>query len=332
MARIAVTGASGNVGTALLRVLQRAGHELMGVSRREPPDVEPYRGVRWHPIDIGAPDAVDRLTAAFAGADAVVHLAWLIQPGHDRELLRRVNQGGSRAVLGACRSAGVGHLVHMSSVGTYAAAHGQWKAENWSTAGVPTSSYSVDKAACEAMLDAVDDLLVTRVRPALILQPEAASEISRYFIGRLVPRVLLRRSVLRFAPLPRDFAVQFVHADDVAAALAAVLARRVGGAVNLAADPVIDRAAFARALGSVGPPLPSRVLRAGAELTWRAHLQPTDGGWVDLAFAVPMLLTDRARAELDWTPGHRADDVLGRFVDALRRGEGHSGPLLYPRG
>lgn len=44
--RIVVTGASGNVGTALLRRL-RGEHELVGVVRRPPPPVAPYDGMRW---------------------------------------------------------------------------------------------------------------------------------------------------------------------------------------------------------------------------------------------------------------------------------------------
>ena len=121
--RIVVVGASGNVGTAVLRRLRREpGSELAGVARRLPgPDAgEPYDGVEWHSCDIGAPDAADRLARIFAGADAVVHLAWQIQPSHDRGTLYRTNVGGSRAVIEAAVRAGVPALVYASSVGAYA--------------------------------------------------------------------------------------------------------------------------------------------------------------------------------------------------------------------
>ena len=145
--KVVVTGASGNVGTALLRALAASGHSVLGVSRRVPPRVPPYADVAWHSIDIGRPDATDRLSEVFAGVDAVVHLAWLLQPSRDRELLKQVNQGGTRAVIDACARADVPHLVHMSSLGTYAAAAKQVKDETWSTAGIDNSSYSIDKAA-----------------------------------------------------------------------------------------------------------------------------------------------------------------------------------------
>ena len=330
--KIAITGASGNVGTALLRRLSTDGDaDIVGISRRPPPRIEPYASAEWRAIDISKPSCEQQLREAFRGVDAVVHAAWAIQPSHDRGLLRATNQGGSRAVATAAREVGVRHLVHMSSVGTYAAAPGQWKDESWPATGVATSSYSVDKAACEAMLDEITDLLITRVRPALILQPAAASEISRYFIGNLVPVTLLRPKFLRLAPLPRQVAVQFVHADDVADAVVRILRTQSGGAFNLAADPALDRDEFATIFGGVGPPAPPALLRTMAELTWRVRLQPTDAGWIDLGLSVPLMTTARARDSLGWRPRHTLPDILRTFVDALQRGAGAAGPVLYPR-
>lgn len=328
--RIVVTGASGNVGTALLRRIGNR-HIVVGVSRRRPPAVAPYGDAQWAEVDISADDAARRLSDVFSGADAVVHLAWLIQPGHDRNRLRRTNQGGTRAVADAVTAAGVPHLVHMSSTGTYAAApRGAWADESWPTTGVPTSSYSVDKAAAERIVAGRKfDLSVTR--PTLILQPEAASEISRYFIGPLVPAGLVRPSLMRLVPWPTEFVLQLVHAEDVADALVRIVERRALGAFNLAAAPVLDRAALRLRFGGLGPPAPLKVVRAAAAATWRARLQPTDEGWIDLAASVPLLDTSRARAELDWAPAHRGDDVLDSFLQAMHERRGHAGPLLHQR-
>lgn len=330
--RIVITGASGNVGTALIRQLDHeGGHELIGVARRTPPDIEPYGSVRWVSLDLAAAEAPDRLAQACAGADAVIHLAWLIQPSHDRAKLRSANQGGTRAAVAAVQRAGVPHLVHMSSIGTYAPApRGAWVDESWPTTGVGSSTYSVDKAACERIVaDATDT--VTTVRPTLILQPDAASEVARYFLGPLMPTSLLHPRLFRFAPWPREIRLQFVHAADVAAALSAIVARRPGGAVNLATDQVIDRARARELFGGLAPPLPMRAARAAATASWHLRLQPVDGGWVDLAGAVPLLRSDRARQELAWTPVHAGDATLIEFLRALRERRGHPGPLLRPR-
>ncbi|HEX4392246.1 MAG TPA: NAD-dependent epimerase/dehydratase family protein [Mycobacterium sp.] len=331
MSRVVVTGASGNVGTALLRRLT-AEVDVLGISRRQPPHVDPYSSAEWVTIDISASDARDRLATAMAGADAVVHLAWQIQPGRDREQLRRTNQGGTAAVFDAAERADVPQVVHMSSVGAYSAAPPHtFVEESWATAGIATSSYSVDKAAAERIAGTASIDTVTIVRPGLILQPDAASEIARYFIGPLIPVSALHRRLLRFVPWPSDLATQFVHADDVAAAISTILDRRPAGAFNLAAEPLIDRQHVRELFGGVLPGLPRRVLRELVDLSWRAHLQPTDAGWIDLAFDSPLLRTDRARTELDWSPVHSTADTLMSFVDALHHRRGGTRPLLQPR-
>jgi nucleoside-diphosphate-sugar epimerase len=83
--KVVVTGASGNVGTGLLRALAGAtpAHEVVGVCRRPPPPDPPYDMARWHAVDLSAPGAAAALAEPFAGADAVVHLAWAIQPARD---------------------------------------------------------------------------------------------------------------------------------------------------------------------------------------------------------------------------------------------------------
>jgi nucleoside-diphosphate-sugar epimerase len=329
--RIVVTGASGNAGTALLRRLSTTGeHELVGLSRRRPPGEPPYGAAEWVTVDLGQAGAADELAPVFAGADAVVHLAWAIQPQRQPEILRRVNQDGTAAVVDAAIAAGVPHLVHQSSVGTYAPGPGCTVDESWPASGVPSSVYSVDKAAAERIVTRAEKhMTVTRVRPALIFQDDAASEIARYFLGPLVPRALVRRGLLRHAPFPETLAFQLVHADDLAAALELVLRARPVGAVNVAAPPAIDRAAFAEVFGGVGPPLPVAAIRAAAAAAWHARLIPTEPGWVDLAAQVPCMDTGRLEV-LGWHAEHDAGAVLGGFVDALRRGQGAAGPLLFP--
>src|SRR5512133_3540977 len=107
---IAVTGASGNLGTALLRRLTAPDSgvaEVRGLARRQPPDVAPYAGVRWHLADLGEPSS-DAVVAEFVdGADAVVHLAWALQPGRQPERLRWVNVGGTLRVVRAAVAAEV---------------------------------------------------------------------------------------------------------------------------------------------------------------------------------------------------------------------------------
>lgn len=331
--RLLITGASGNVGTALLRRLSGTAHQVLGVSRRDPGKIAPYDAVQWHTVDLAAPNAEELLTVACEGVDTVIHLGWAIQPGRDRQLLRRTNQGGTRAVVHAVRTAGVRHLIHMSSVGAYSPGPQDVPVnEDWPTQGIASSSYSVDKSAAERIVDelAGSTTVLTKVRPSLILQPDAASEIARYFIGPLLPAALIRRPVLRCAPWPAALRLQFVHADDVADALVRIAESGLSGALNLASQPVVDRDLARGIFGGIGPSLPTRLLRAGATLSWLARLQPTEPGWLDLGLGVPLLDTGRAWDELGWRPSLPADEVFSQFLTALSRSQGGQGPLLYP--
>ncbi|MGS0687308.1 NAD-dependent epimerase/dehydratase family protein [Nakamurella sp. GG22] len=347
--RIVIVGASGNVGTALLRLLASGSVkfssrknvsddppvDVIGVTRRTPPSDTPYDVARWHSVDISAPAAADRLVEVFDGADAVVNLAWGFQPTHDADRLERVGVGGLRAVAQASARAGVGQLVHMSSVGAYRRAErGQRVDESWPTDGVPSSVYSRHKAAAERILDDFESgpgagTVVTRFRPGIVLQRAAGSALLRYGVPGYVPSRLI--TALPLLPLDRNLAVPVVHADDLAAAVLAAVERRADGAFNIAAEPVITRDDIAAALGSRPVQFPAPALRAVVAATWHAHLQRIDAGWIDLAFAVPALDTTRARTELGWQPAVDARDALREVVAGMRDAASTSSPVLRRR-
>ena len=340
---VAVTGASGNLGSALLRRLTAPDSgvaEVRGLARRQPPDQAPYDRVRWHPVDLAQTTSEDRLPAFLEGADALVHLAWAIQPGRRPELLHEVNVEGTRRVMRAAASAGVRHVVHLSSLGAYApAAVGQTVTEDWPVTGIPSAQYSRDKSAAELVVRQVvgrrPDTTLTIVRPTLVLQPEAASAIGRYFLGPVVFAALraVPGAVARFLPLATpDLHLGFVHADDVADALVRILDRRAPGPFNLTAEPLVDAGGLARALGTVRVPVPALVVRAALAAAFHARLVPTEPGWLDIARRAPALDSTRARTLLGWEPTHPGDEVLRQFVAALAAGEGAPSPVLRPEG
>jgi nucleoside-diphosphate-sugar epimerase len=340
---VAVTGASGNVGTALLRRLTAPGSgaaQLRALARRHPPDVPPYRDVQWHLTDLGQDSSELGVARFLDGVDAVVHLAWALQPGRRPEELHRVNVGGTRRVIRAAATAGVAQFVHMSSIGAYTPGSvGVRVAEDWPTTGVPSSQYSRDKSEAERVARVVagrhPDMTLTVVRPTFILQPAAASQIGRYFLGPLVYSALrMLPGAARRLPLPLpNLALSFLHTDDVADALTRMLDRRAPGPFNLAAEPLLGSDALAEALvGSRRIRVPVLPLRAAMQAAFAAHVIPTEPGWLDMGTRLPALDSQRARRLLDWTPAHRSDEVLAQFVAALVRGDGAPGPLLRPAG
>lgn len=341
--RVVVVGGSGNVGTAVLRRFAQDATvtSVVAVARRTPRDrpPPPYDVATWVACDVGARDADEQVTAtlaaAFAGADAVVHLAWAIQPTHDRARLRATNVVGTRRVVQAAARAQVPHLVVASSVGAYSPSPGdEPRDESWPTGGVRSSQYSVDKAAVEALLDRAEDrtgVRVARLRPALVFQHDAGHEIARYFLGPLVPERLVdgRAPVL---PWPRGLRVQAVQADDLADAFREAVVRQARGAFNVAGPGILrgpDVAALvARArLREVPVGLARAALAAG----WHARAVPVGPGWLDMGMAAPVLDTTRAERELDWRPRRTGVQALHELVTGIGAGAGTASPPMRPR-
>lgn len=320
--RIVVTGATGNVGTPLIRRLldDPAVEAITGVVRRPPAD--PIAGLDWLAVDIAREDAAAPLAETFRGADAVVHLAWVISPSHDRDYMGAVNVEGSRRVFTAAAAAGVPTLIHASSVGAYSPGPKNSPVdESWPTGGVPTSTYSRHKATVERILDEFEahhpSIRVVRMRPGLIFQRQASSEIARYFLGPLVPRPLLRKKFLPVVPAVDRIALQSLHAEDAAAAYHLAITREVRGAFNLAADPILDAPTLGDVLDTRPVPVPAAPLRLLVDLTWRLHLQPTEAGWLDMGRDVPLMDVTRARTELGWTPTYSSSEALLTLLDGM---------------
>jgi UDP-glucose 4-epimerase len=329
--RIVVLGATGNVGTALLRALRhRDGtDEVVGVARRHPGPSVRGDAASWIAADI-ARDPLDFL----GGADAVVHLAWKIQPSHDEGEMRATNVDGSGRVLDAVGSAGVPRLVYASSVGTYAPGPKEPRVdESWPATGIDSSTYSRHKAAVERMLDRFEadhpDTATVRLRTSLVFQRRAASEVHRLFLGRWAPWRLPRP--LRVVPRVPRLVAQATHADDIADAYVRAILGDATGAFNVAAESPLTPEIIAEVTGSRLVPAPAGALRAAASVTYRARLHPAEPGWLDMALETPLMDTTRARAELGWRPARTGVDALRELLAGIADGAGDDTAPLHPR-
>jgi UDP-glucose 4-epimerase len=339
--RVLVTGATGNMGTSLLARLRDRPDitEVVGLARR-PPGAAPGEQAgadRWVAADL----VTDALAPVLEGIDTVVHLAWAIQPSRRPSVLWDTNVVGTRRLLDAAAEAGVGCVVHASSVGAYAPqardADGtppRRVDERWPTDGIATSSYSVAKAYVERCLDAFEEaqpsVRVVRLRPAITAKAGAATRVRRLFLGALLPRRLLRPGQLPVVPDIRGAGFQAVHTDDVADAIVRAVTRDVHGAFNLAADPWLSFRDLADLAGARTVPLPRAAARPLVAATWHARLHPLDPGWIDLASTAPALDAGRAREELDWSPRCSSEEVVREALTAMAEGEGDGTPPLTP--
>ena len=327
--RVAVVGATGNLGTALLRALahEPAVTDVVGVARRLPR--EQFAKTRWRTADI----AWDDLTDVFRDVDAVVHLAWLFQPTHDPMTTWRVNAEGSARVFAAVAAAGVKTLAYSSSVGAYSPRHDDQPVdEAWPTHSLPWAAYGREKAYVERALDTIEAanpaMRVVRFRPGFVFQRTAVTEQRRLFGGPLLPGTLLRPGRLPAVPLPAGLRFQALHADDVADAFRRALVTDVAGAFNLAAEPIVDATVLGQVLRTRTIRLPRRLVRAGVAAAWRLHLVPADAALLDLVLSLPLMDTSRARRELGWSPQHTSAEALTEFFEGVADGAGGAMPPL----
>jgi ferritin-like metal-binding protein YciE/nucleoside-diphosphate-sugar epimerase len=327
--KVVVTGATGNAGTSTVQALSESQEidEIIGLARREPTWAPPKTS--WVEANILSSD----LSTIFEGADAVIHLAWAIQPSRDAVTLERINVEGSRRVFEAVAAAGVPKLVHASSVGAYSRGPKDREVdEGWPTEGTSTSFYSRHKVAVERELDRFEadnpETRVVRLRPALIFKDEAATEIRRLFVGPFLPNFLLRRGLLPALPRVQRLRFQAVHSEDVGRAYLRAVLADVDGAFNIAAEPPLSPEEMAERIGVRSFPVPARVVRRLADLSWKMRLQPTPPGWLDMALNVPLMSSERAHQELGWEPRHSGVEALEELLEGLREGHGAKTPPL----
>lgn len=269
--RIAVTGAAGDFGTAILRALtddERAS-ELIGIDRA-PLRLE-HPKLRTESCDVRS----ERLGDLFAGCEAVIHLAFILIPGHDTDEAHSINQDGTENVLARSAAAGVGRLVVASSLSAHGAPRNGLPVVDEQTAleRDPDHFYFREKAEVEAMLDrweAADPRrapVITRLRPGFVYGPDFSN-----------PALELMGTPL--AVVPDDGGrTQLVHQGDLAHAFIEAAFRDVPGAFLLVTEDSIALEDLARLSGGRVVRVPPAAARAALDATHALRLSPISGDW-----------------------------------------------------
>jgi nucleoside-diphosphate-sugar epimerase len=255
---IAVTGASGLVGQRLLPRLAEQEHvtRLIGLDVRDP--LRRVRNLEFHRVDIGGAELKPLLDAA----DVLVHLATVVDPIPDETLMARVNVEGTRRVLEAAAAVGVRKVIRVSS----AAVYGAWPnnpvplTEDATLRPNPGFAFAAERAEIERLgaewRDAHPGTVIGVLRPVRTAGTEPRDW--------LVPALRPGPAVPEHADDPP---VQFVHVDDVAAAVDLARRERLDGAFNVAPDGSIPGDQVRSLMGAPPKvPLPERV--AGRLVRW----------------------------------------------------------------
>lgn len=327
---VAVTGPTGEIGVAALRALDaspRVGR-VIGMARRpfEPAEHGLSGKISYRRGDVLDRDSVEGLVA---GADVVVHLAFIIVG--DPDAARSINLEGSRNVFEATVAAGAKRLVYTSSVAAYGFHEDNPRplTEDVPTRGSEGFYYSAHKAELERLLD---ETLAGSGVDAWVFRPCIVAGAGAPLLIETLVRSLPLYGQLRLArriadlipflgPILPDPGIPFqlVHTDDVAEALlAAVEGGGRPGRYNLAGPGTMSLSRMARALGWFSVPVPGVAVDTLDELLRRIPGMPPEAAWLT-AFRVPVLLDcSKARRELSWEPRWDVEATLQETIAGAR--------------
>ena len=264
--RVAVTGASGYVGARLVERLE-CEHRIdrvLALDLRPPPrPFGPKTTFLQH--DVSTPLGREPLDG---GIDALVHLAYVLNPGHDRERAHRVNVDGTENVLRTVADAGVRKVIYFSSTSVYGA-HPDNPPEL--TEDLPPRplrgfQYSEDKVLAEAIVQEfaarTPGVEATILRGSPVMWPNADNFISRAFLKPLLVAVI-----------GYDPPMQFLHEDDVVDVLARCVLGTSSGLYNVGGDGAIRWSEMARMIGRRLVSLPAPVLYGATAAAWALRVQ-----------------------------------------------------------
>lgn len=323
MIDVAVTGPTGTFGAALVpRLLadERIGR-VVGIARRPfDPNAHGWSGLEYRRGDVRDTDA---LAVAFQGADAVVHLAFLVIGAANPATIRAINVDGTLNAFRAAAAVGARRFVYASSVAAYGfhEDNPDRLTERWPARPARHLFYAQEKAELEQLLTAEaerHDVDLYLLRPPIVLGPHAvgAKGILPDAVMALVGRAagaLMHSPVPVPVPAP-SLPLQFIHEDDVADAfLRCVVATGPAGTYNITGDGTVTVAEVVRELGMLPLPVPGRPVRMVARVL--AGLPTLPGappvtGWAEALANPPVMDASLAKAELGWSPRYTSRDAL----------------------
>jgi UDP-glucose 4-epimerase len=262
-------------------------------------------GVSYRELDVRDAAAVRSVVAA-ERPDAVVHLAFILNPMHDEAAMYEVDVGGTHNVLEACSSGAVGQVLVTSSSTAYGAFADNPVplTEDDPVRGVPGFEYARDKAEsdrlCQLWALRHPERVMTIVRPCIVFGPNVDNYLVRLWTKQ------------PFAPdfgLP-DPGIQFVHEDDVVEALVVLLGDRVAGAYNVAGDGVMGAAECAALIGLPRRRVPLGLMRRFASMMWRLRASESPPGSLEFALHPWLVSNEKLKRETGWRPRYSSRETF----------------------
>jgi UDP-glucose 4-epimerase len=320
--RIALTGAASFLGSRLLRRLveQRGPASVVVVDVTHPPAA--LHNVAYRLVDLTLPVADRKLIEVFREeeVDTVVHTAFFTDPRRDTTYSHELESIGTLNLMGACRAAGVKHVVQRSFTAVYGARGKNPAFLTEDDVPRPSAGFSWIEDKVEAEQHALSyarrypGMTVTVLRLAPLLGPGLFTFYTRLFARRVVS------VVMGYDPL-----LQFLHPDDALPAFDAALERRVGGVFNIVPRDTISLLTTLHLADKVTVGVPHPLAYALANAAWAVGLGEAPGDFID--YVRYLFVADGAKAtrELGFEARYGSREALMDYL-AYRYPERRPGP------
>jgi nucleoside-diphosphate-sugar epimerase/putative sterol carrier protein len=304
--KVVVTGGSGQLGSVVLERLVADDTFERIVSLDVVPPRVPSPRIDWRIADMRDPG----LERHLEGADALVHLAFIVMKAASRDTMQAVNVDATKRLFEASASHGVKRIVYTSSVAAYGLVPDLPEPVVETTRRSRTGflAYADNKFEVEEYLDGFEvahpDVAVVRLRPGVLLGRRIAH----------VSEASLRRRVM---PVVGSVRGPIVWDQDVADAVVRALKSDVHGAYNLVAADSLSSEDFARLAGFRLLRIPQLLANAVAKVSSGARFlskNGTDPNWLAVGGFQMLVNSDKAKRELGWQPEYpTAADVAIAF-------------------
>jgi UDP-glucose 4-epimerase len=302
--RYVITGGSGYIGTRLVEHLcGREDTERIVVCDLNPPRVMRPK-VEFERLDVRDREAA-RSVLQRVKPDALVHLAFILNPSHDEDLMYEVDVNGTRNVLEAASLAGTQQVLVASSSTAYGAFADNPEpiTEEQPVRGVAGFSYARDKTEsdrlCQLWALEHPDRTMTIVRPCIVFGPSVDNYLVRLWTN---------------APFQPDAGtldntIQFVHEDDVVDAMITLLHGRHAGAYNVAGDGLMTLRECAELIASPIRKMPMALYRLLGRIFWALRMGEAPPGQIEFAIH-PWIVSNEKLKATGWTPRYDSRETF----------------------
>ena len=304
--RYLITGGSGYIGSRLVeRLATREETERVVIADVRAPNV--YRPkAEWAQLDVRDAASVRDLVSR-EKPDVLVHLAFILNPIKDEQLMYDIDVNGTHNVLEAASQAGVEHVLVTSSTTAYGAFPDNPVpiTEEWPVRGVAAFEYARDKTEsdrlCQLWALEHPERTMTIVRPCIVFGPNVDNYLVRIWTD---------------APFQPDLGgnleqlLQFVHEDDLVEAMVGLLDGKHDGAYNVTGDGMVTMRETVELLGTKIRRMPLGLAKVLGRLTWRLGQSETPPGQLVFAMNPWVCSNEKIKRTLEWEPRYSSRETF----------------------